>query len=319
LIGKYTGLQDSYLSVIKALKHASIACRVRLQLEWVEATLLEDDAKKNDEEESPLADAHIEGKEGEGDGSGGDASRMTPEARDEAWRKLKTCHGVIVPGGFGQRGWEGKIVAANYCRLHQKPFLGVCLGFQAMIVEYARNVLHLSDADSTEVQPDTQHPTIIFMPEIDKTTMGGTMRLGARLTKFTHGHDDVNNDPGNVVDSTTLQLYAASNKSSSVVISERHRHRYEVNPAMVDPVHNAGLHFVGRDAETEQRMEVAELPRVSSSNTSGSGNAGHPYYVGVQFHPEFKSRPLHPSPPFHGLVLAAAGQLEDYLKMAKNK
>lgn len=309
LIGKYTGLQDSYLSVIKALKHASIACKTRLQLEWVEATLLEEPEPPQDK--NSLDDDNNNG------GDGANVPQITPEARDEAWRKLRESHGVVVPGGFGQRGWEGKLVAAHYCRLNGKPYLGVCLGFQAMIVEYARHVLDWPGADSTEVQPNTPHPTIIFMPEIDKTTMGGTMRLGARLTKFTHGHDD----DDDAIDSTTLQLYTAAatassssssttSKSSSHVISERHRHRYEVNPAIVDQVHEAGLHFVGRDAETEQRMEVAELPRTV-----------HPYYVGVQFHPEFKSRPLHPSPPFHGLVLAAAGQLDDYLddNISKNK
>jgi CTP synthase len=259
LIGKYTGLQDSYLSVIKALRHAAVACNVRLNLEWVEASLLED---------------RPDGEESAGD-----------DTYEEAWNKVRGADGVIVPGGFGQRGWQGKILAAEYCRVNAKPYLGVCLGFQALVVEYCRNVLHWDDANSTEIDEATTHPTVIFMPEIDKTTMGGTMRLGARTTTFTHPL------PGGKTPITQL-LYG----SKSIV--ERHRHRYEVNPEYVDEIHASGLALVGRD---DNRMEVAELPT-------------HPYYVGCQFHPEFMSRPLSPSPPFLGLVLAACGKLPEYLK-----
>lgn len=277
LIGKYTGLQDSYLSVIKALRHATIACNVRLDLRWVEATLLEED--KN----SP------HGKQKEND--------ETEAERREAWRKIETSDGVIIPGGFGQRGWAGKIRAANYCRLHNKPCLGVCLGFQAMIVEYCRNVLNWENADSTEFDESTPHPVVIFMPEIDKTTMGGTMRLGARITRFTHTLGD-SSDP--IKSSSRSQILYGGKET----ISERHRHRYEVNPQKVKEIHDAGLRLVGRD-ETGERMEIAELP-------------DHIYYVGCQFHPEFRSRPLKPSPPFHGLILAATGRLEDHLYKTKN-
>ena len=254
LIGKYTGLQDSYLSVIKALRHAAIACHVRLNLEWIDASDLE-----------------------------------TQDA--EALAKMHGADGVIVPGGFGQRGWEGKLLAAEFCRTTGKPYLGVCLGFQAMVVEYCRNVLNKTGADSTEINPDTPHPTVIFMPEIDKETMGGTMRLGERPSKFTHKHHD-----GSM--STAQLLY-----NGAETILERHRHRYEINPDIVDEIHNSdgGLVLVGRDPSGE-RMEVAELPR-----------SKHPFYVGCQFHPEFLSRPLAPSPPFHGLMLAASGQLDDFL------
>jgi len=278
LIGKYTGLQDSYLSVIKALRHASIACHVRLDLQWVEASLLEQD--------KPGAD-----------GKDNDEGEVTQEQKDEAWKKLEMADGVIIPGGFGQRGWAGKIRAANYCRLQNKPCLGICLGFQAMIVEYCRSVLNWENADSTEFDENTPHPTIIFMPEIDKTTMGGTMRLGARVTKFTHPLDDSPAEGSDPILSSSRSrvLYGGSEN-----ILERHRHRYEVNPEKVDDIHNAGLKLVGRD-ETGERMEIAELPN-------------HKYYVGCQFHPEFKSRPLKPSPPFHGLILAATGKLDDYLK-----
>jgi CTP synthase len=192
-------------------------------------------------------------------------------------------------------GFLGKVLAAEYCRNNQKPFLGVCLGFQAMVVEFARNVLELKDANSTEFNEDATNPVVIFMPEIDKATMGGTMRLGSRITKFTHKHADGTT-------STTQWMY-----DNQEEVSERHRHRYEVNPEKVDAIHAAGLKFVGRD-DTGTRMEVAELPR-----------SEHPYYVGVQYHPEFKSRPLCPSPPFHGLLLAATGQLDTYLEAQMSK
>jgi CTP synthase len=256
LIGKYTGLQDSYLSVIKALRHAAIACQHKLDLQWVEAT----DLENNDM---------------------------------ESWNKVKSCQGVIVPGGFGNRGFDGKVLAAKYCRENNKPYLGVCLGFQAVVVEYCRNVLNMEGANSTEFDESCAYPVVFFMPEIDKTTMGGTMRLGSRITKFTNPTFD---------DGSTSILKRLYNNAD--LIHERHRHRYEVNPIYVNQIHDGGLKLVGRD-ETGERMEVAELP-------------GHPYYVGVQYHPEFKSRPLKPSPPFHGLILAACGKLDAYLQEQRN-
>lgn len=186
------------------------------------------------------------------------------------------------------RGFNGKCITAKYCRENKKPYLGICLGFQAMVVEYARNVLGWEEATSTEFDEDTKYPVVLFMPEIDKETMGGNMRLGARNTRFTHKHDD-----GSMA--LAQKLY-----NGAEVVSERHRHRYEVNPNFVDEIHNAGLKFVGRD-ESGERMEVAELP-----------TSEHPFYVGCQYHPEFKSRPLAPSPPFHGLVLASCGLLDDF-------
>mmetsp|Transcript_3785 Transcript_3785/g.8011 ORF Transcript_3785/g.8011 Transcript_3785/m.8011 type:complete len:651 (+) Transcript_3785:111-2063(+) len=263
IVGKYTGLQDSYLSVIKSLKHASMAVERKLELIWVEAAHLD---KQFDDE------------------NGGE------KEYNEAWEKMKSADGVVVPGGFGTRGFNGKVEAAKYCRESKIPYLGICLGFQAMVVEYSRNILNWEDANSTEFVEDTKNPVVIFMPEIDKDVMGGTMRLGSRNTAFTHPeHED-----GSA--SITKIMYGNAD-----VVSERHRHRYEVNPEKVDTIHDAGLKFVGRD-ETGTRMEVAELPR-----------SQHPYYVGCQYHPEFKSRPLNPSPPFHGLLLAACGMLDDYV------
>jgi CTP synthase len=287
LIGKYTGLQDSYLSVIKSLKYAAIACRHRLELLWVEAAHLErsGDSDSTDNPNEKPSDFHDHLEEGETKTTTGDEYQV-------AWDKVKQADGVIVPGGFGSRGFEGKVLAAEYCRTHQVPYLGVCLGFQAMVVEYCRNVLGWKEANSTEFDPDTIHPVVFFMPEIDPNNLGGTMRLGARLTKFTHRHA---NDGDNM--STTQRLYGGKNQ-----VWERHRHRYEVHPDRAEAIHEAGLTFCGRD-ETGTRMEIAELPR-----------SQHPYYVGTQYHPEFLSRPLQPSPPFHGLLLAACGQLDQYLQ-----
>lgn len=185
--------------------------------------------------------------------------------------------------------------AAEYCRTNKVPYLGVCLGFQAMVVEYCRSILKWDGANSTEFNEDTPHPVVIFMPEVDRENMGGTMRLGSRITKFTQSDGTEPTDM-----STTQIMYNFQNE-----VSERHRHRYEVNPEKVAEIEgnpSSSLKFVGRD-ETGTRMEVAELPRDE-----------HPYYVGVQYHPEYQSRPLIPSPPFHGLVLAACGKLNSYLE-----
>lgn len=268
IVGKYTGLQDSYLSVIKSLKHASMAVERKLDLIWVEAAHLENDFENEE--------------------MGGEKEYK------EAWEKMKSADGVVVPGGFGTRGFLGKVLAAQFCRENSVPYLGICLGFQAMVVEYSRNILKWEDANSTEFDEQTKNPVVIFMPEIDKENMGGTMRLGSRNTAFTHPkHEDGSSSISQI-------MY-----KNATVVSERHRHRYEVNPERVDVIHDAGLKFVGRD-ETGTRMEVAELPR-----------SKHPYYVGCQYHPEFKSRPLNPSPPFYGLLLAACGMLDDFVESEK--
>jgi len=190
--------------------------------------------------------------------------------------------GVLVPGGFGNRGIEGKVLAIEWARKNQKPFLGVCLGLQCAAIEFARNVLGWSDANSTEVDPETTKPVVIDMPEHHGGDLGGTMRVGKRETFF--------NDTNSVIKS----LYG--NRSS---IEERHRHRYEVNPEFVELFNEAGMKFVGHD-DTGNRMEIMEL-------------ASHPYFVGVQYHPEYLSRPLKPSPPYLGLLLASSGKLSSYL------
>ncbi|XP_074333660.1 uncharacterized protein LOC141671351 [Apium graveolens] len=253
MVGKYTGLSDSYLSVLKALLHASVACHRKLIVDWVPASDLEETT-----------------------------AQENPDAYKAAWNFLKGADGVLVPGGFGDRGVEGKILAAKYAREKKIPFLGICLGMQIAVIEFARSVLGLEDANSTEFEPNTQNPCVIFMPEGSKTHMGGTMRLGSRRTYF------------EIKDCKSAKLYG--NKS---FIDERHRHRYEVNPDMVPQLEKAGLSFPGKD-ETGQRMEIVELP-------------SHQYYVGVQFHPEFKSRPGKPSALFLGLIAASCGQLDPLL------
>ncbi|KAI3426099.1 hypothetical protein D9Q98_008067 [Chlorella vulgaris] len=253
MVGKYTDLSDAYLSVTKALQHACMAANRKLKLEWVEASNLEETTR------------------------GDDAA-----AYEDAWAKLRGADGILVPGGFGGRGVEGKILAANFARTHDKPYLGICLGMQIAVIEFARNVLGMEDANSTEWDQATGHPVVVFMPEGSTTHFGGTMRLGARRTVL------------QTVDCISAKLY-----QSEQYVDERHRHRYEVNPELVPQLEAAGLRFVGKD-DTATRMEIVEL-------------AGHPFFVAAQFHPEFKSRPFKPSPLFLGLILAASGKLDHYL------
>lgn len=176
-------------------------------------------------------------------------------------------------------------MAAKYARENNVPYLGICLGMQIAVIEFARSVLKMAGANSTEFDSNTPHPCVIFMPEGSKTHMGGTMRLGSRRTYFQN------------VDCITAKLYGKSD-----YVDERHRHRYEVNPTIVEKLEKSRLMFVGKD-ETGRRMEILELSEVD-----------HPYFVGVQFHPEFKSRPGKASAVFLGLILAASGQLKSHLK-----
>eukprot|EP00761_Pharyngomonas_kirbyi_P004694 gb/GECH01004699.1/.p1 GENE.gb/GECH01004699.1/~~gb/GECH01004699.1/.p1 ORF type:complete len:623 (+),score=161.61 gb/GECH01004699.1/:1-1869(+) len=255
IVGKYTGFEDAYLSVIKALKHSANAVSRRLKINWIEASNLE-----------------------------GETSEIEKSKYQEAWRKLRHADGVLVPGGFGDRGVEGKIAAASWARRSGIPYLGVCLGFQVAVIAYARDELKWLNANSEEFDSEPKHRVLIYMPEVSREQLGGTMRLGARPAYLKKG-------------STISKLY-----DNNEEISERHRHRYEVNPEVVDQLEEAGLHFVGRD-DTGERMEVFELPRDQ-----------HPYYMGVQYHPEYKSRPNRPAPPFYGLVMAASGVLEENFK-----
>jgi CTP synthase len=252
MVGKYTGLSDAYLSVLKALLHASVVCNRKLVVNWVPSPDLEETTCEEN-----------------------------PEAYHSAWDLLKGAEGILVPGGFGDRGVQGKILAAKYARENKIPFLGICLGMQIAVIEFARSVMKLPGANSTEFDPDTRSPCVIFMPEGSKTHMGGTMRLGSRRTYF-----------------QTSNCKAAKLYGNVSYVDERHRHRYEVNPEMVPQFEKAGLIFVGKD-ETQKRMEIIELQN-------------HPFYVGAQFHPEFKSRPGKPSALFLGLIAASSGQLSTW-------
>ncbi|MDD2626025.1 MAG: CTP synthase (glutamine hydrolyzing) [Candidatus Methanomethylophilus sp.] len=234
LVGKYTALADAYLSQLEALTHAGATRACHVKVKFIDSDEL----------------IHI------------DPAKL-----------LGDVDGILIPGGFGVRGVEGKIAAAQYAREHQVPYLGVCLGFQVATIEIARHVLNLPKADSTEFEPGTPDPVIFIMPEqAGVTEMGGTMRLGAQAVKLKK-------------DSKAAVLYGATD------ISERHRHRYEVNPAYIDRFEAAGWHFTGI-SEDSTKMEVGELK-------------DHPYFVASQFHPEFKSRPNRPSPLHQGLVDAA--------------
>lgn len=215
IVGKYTGLGDSYLSVLKALNHAALAAKVRLEIVWIESSSLESEGKH-------------------------------PEAHRDAWANLKRVHGVLCPGGFGDRGILGKMASATYCRTHKVPYFGICLGMQTAVIEFCRNELGLTAADSEEFNKDTPDKVVVFMPEIQASMMGGTMRLGNRAT--------IIRDPNSIA----FRLYG-----NTPVIYERHRHRYEVNSLYVQAMEAKGLRFVGQD-ERGQRMEIAEL-------------ANHPY------------------------------------------
>ncbi|KAI9008570.1 CTP synthase N-terminus-domain-containing protein [Hyaloraphidium curvatum] len=256
LVGKYTELQDSYISVLKSLEHASLSCNRKLNLLWVEATDLEDGTKIKD-----------------------------PVKYHDAWKSVCTADGILVPGGFGDRGTEGMVQAITWAREHNIPFLGICLGLQLAVIEFARNVLGIRDAVSEEMSPDSGTRLIVFMPEGSKTIKGGTMRLGNRVTIFTEAGRNC----------VSKKLYGGADS-----VHERHRHRYEVNTAFVPQMEEKGLKFVGHD-EANERMEIVELE-------------GHPFFVATQFHPEFKTRPLQPSPVFLGFILASSGMLPSYLE-----
>lgn len=263
LVGKYTGLQDSYLSVIQSLQHSAIMAGRRLIIDWIDAVSLEPGTNVSDK-----------------------------DAYTHSWETVKNADGILVPGGFGDRGVEGKILAVKYARENKVPFLGICLGMQCAVIEYSRNVLSLERANSAEFDPKSPHPVVIFMPEINPQQMGGTMRLGARATLLKDRKD------GNK-QTLARDLYGRETR----YVWERHRHRYEVNPEYVEPLTNAGLIFSGTD-DRSQRMEIIELD-----------SSMHPFFFASQYHPEFQTYPHRPSPPFLGFIFAASGQLKDKLPL----
>ena len=240
LVGKYVELHDSYISVNEALKHGGIATHSAVDIHWIDSETLEGD------------DVDLDAILGDMDG-------------------------ILVPGGFGSRGIEGKINACRYARTHGVPYLGICLGMQIAIIEFARDVLGMADANSAEIEPSTTHPVIDILPEQkDVTDMGGTMRLGQYPCTL---------NP----ESKAYSLYGAS------MIYERHRHRYEVNNDYRPDLLNGGMIFAGTSPDNHI-VEMVEIP-------------DHPWFVAGQFHPEFKSRPNRPHPLFRGFVTAAAARM----------
>jgi len=237
ITGKYTALRDSYASITKALEHAGVANDARVNIKWIDTT--------------DITDANV------------------AEA-------LAGVQGIIVPGGFGVRGSGGKVACVRHARVNKMPYLGICLGFQMAVIEYARNVCNLPGADSTEMDPKCADPVIDVLPEQKKIEgLGGNMRLGGQ---------DIEITPGTLA----AELFGGAKR-----IRMRFRHRYEVDPKYVPVLEKAGLIFSGRHP-TYPIMQILELPR-----------SVHPYFVGTQAHPCLTSRPLNPSPMFRGLVAAA--------------
>lgn len=234
LVGKYVELHDAYLSIVESLHHGGIFHGADVEIDWVNAEKL---------------------------------------CGENAAEILQECHGILVPGGFGDRGLEGKISAIQYAREHNIPFLGICLGMQCAVIEFARNVLGWADAFTAEVMEDTQHPVIDLMPEQkDVDNLGGTMRLGAYPCKV----------------AKESKAYAAYGED---LIYERHRHRYEFNNEYRNEMMQAGLRITGLSPD-DKLVEIVEIPE-------------NDWFIGVQFHPEFKSRPNRPHPLFRDFVGAA--------------
>jgi CTP synthase len=241
LVGKYVKLHDAYLSVHEALKHAGIHHGCGIRVTWI------------------------------------DAEGMSLE---EAEAELEGVDGVLVPGGFGSRGWEGKILACRVARERGIPYLGICLGMHVAISEFARHVVGLDGANSTEMDPETPYPVIDLLPEQKEIEdLGGTMRLGAQAVELADG-------------TRTRETYGGQ-----AIVLERHRHRYEVNNDFRDQLVKAGLVISGT-FQGGRLVEIIELP-------------DHPWFVASQFHPEFKSRPTRPAPLFRDFVGAAAGRAAD--------
>ena len=250
ITGKYADLRDAYASIDKALEHCSAHFGCEVEQVWIETTEIND--------------------------------------RNVA-KRLADLNGVIVPGGFGSRGVEGKIACVRHCRENGLPYLGICLGFQVAVIEFARNVLGISDASSTEFDPMCGSPVISELPDQKKIEgLGGTMRLGAQ---------DVQIAPG------TLASFLAGGATS---IRERFRHRYEVDPSYIERLEAGGLIFSGRHPE-QPIMQVLELPSRAEAQegVAPARPITHPYFIGAQCHPELTSRPLSPQPLFMGLVAAA--------------
>lgn len=241
ITGKYTGLHDSYISILNALEHTSAYYGAKAKIKWIETTDIENG--------KILVDS-----------------------------VLKEVDGIIVPGGFGRRGIEGKLACIKYARENKIPYLGICLGFQLAIIEFARNVCRLKNANSTEFDPNTSYPVIDILPEQKRIEgLGGSMRLGGRDVEIKH-------------DTLAYKLYGKA------LVRERFRHRFECNPEYIDILEKNGMIFSGK-APDSNIMQILEL-------------YDHPFFIGTQFHPEFTSKPLSPSPIFKGLIEASLRRCE---------
>jgi CTP synthase len=234
IVGKYIDLEDAYISVYEALQHAATHQDCEVKIEWIAAESL---------------------------------------GRNRNLERLETVDGIVVPGGFGERGIEGKIIAAKFARVRQVPYLGLCLGMQVMVIELAREVFESDAPNSTEFNPATTHPVIDLMPDQrDIADLGGTMRLGSYPCHLTPGS-------------------AAARAYQTDLIQERHRHRFEFNNEYREQLCAAGLALSGLSPDG-RLVEIAEIKN-------------HPFMVGSQFHPEFKSRPTRPHPLFSALIKAS--------------
>lgn len=260
LVGKYVGLHDAYLSVAEALRHAGYHQGTHVNIHWIDS----------EELENKIVEGRVQ------DGSQGDVLDKV----------LGCLDGIIIPGGFGSRGIEGMILAAKYAREHQVPYFGICLGMQIAVIEYARNVAGLADANSGEFDEQCKQKVIDYMPgQSDTIDKGGTLRLGAYPCVIKNGtimercYQD------------SLKGSGERNEDGALVISERHRHRYEFNNDYREILQEKGLTLSGTSPDG-LLIETVELTE-------------RPFHVGVQFHPEFKSRPNKPHPLFNGFIGAA--------------
>jgi CTP synthase len=268
LVGKYIQLEDAYLSVSEALRHAASLQDGRVEIDWIDSERLEG------------SDEHSVGEDGDG------VDRADHADGRSMSELLAGADGILIPGGFGGRGIEGKIAAARVAREQGIPYLGICLGMQIAVAEFARNVAGMEGANSTEFDLETPFPVIDLLPEQKEVAdLGGTMRLGADPIKLHSG-------------TRAREIYGEA------VIYERHRHRYEVNNLLRKRLQSAGLCISGTSPD-ERLVEVVELE---------GGEGGHPFFIASQFHPEFKSRPERPAPLFRDFIAAAlerAGTRDD--------
>ncbi|VFP79901.1 CTP synthase [Candidatus Erwinia haradaeae] len=252
MVGKYVALPDAYKSVIEALKHAGLKSRITVNIDLIDSQDIE----------------------------------------SRGIDRLKNVDAILIPGGFGLRGVNGKLLTAQYARENQVPYLGICLGMQVAVIEFARNVVHMEDAHSTEFAPECKHPVVALITEwrdsqgniiqrTEKSNLGGTMRLGSQQCQLAH-------------DSLAHSLYG------SEIIIERHRHRYEVNKIFLKQIQSAGLHVTGHSGDNEL-VEIVEIP-------------SHPWFLACQFHPEFTSTPRDGHPLFIGFIQAAARYQKNFKK-----